>query len=60
MPAGGFFFDNIDRSPEFDDDNLTPREDYAANYGLATPETCRYWAEVSKSLYEKTDYAIMV
>ncbi len=59
MPAGGFFFDNIDRAPEFDEDNLTPREDYADNYGLATPETCRYWAEASKALHEKTDYAIM-
>jgi hypothetical protein len=59
MPAGGFFFDNIDRAPAFDEDNLTPREDYADNYGLATPETCRYWAEASKALYEKTDYAIM-
>ena len=59
MPAGGFFFDNIDRAPEFDEDELTPREDYADNYGVVTPATCDYWAQESKALYEQTDYAIM-
>lgn len=59
IPRGGFFFDNIDRSPDYDEDELTPREDYADNYGKASPETCRYWAQASKELYEKTDYAIM-
>ena len=59
MPAGGFFFDNIDRAPEFDEDELTPREDYADNYGVVTPATRDYWAQESKALYEQTDYAIM-
>ena len=55
MPQHGFFFDNIDRTPAFDEEMLTPREDYADNYVHANLETCRYWAQTSKDLYEKTD-----
>ena len=28
MPEGGTFFDIVDRAPEVDEDNLTPREDF--------------------------------
>ncbi|MDR1248763.1 MAG: methyltransferase, partial [Treponema sp.] len=59
MPAGGYFFDNIYRSPPVDEDNLTPVEDYQDNYTLNTEEDCVYWERESKRLYEETDFAIM-
>jgi hypothetical protein len=59
MPAGGYFFDNIYRSPPVDEDNLTPIEDYKDNYTLNTEEDCVYWEKESKRLYEGTDFAIM-
>jgi uroporphyrinogen-III decarboxylase len=59
MPAGGYFFDNIYRSPPVDEDNLTPVEDYKDNYTLATDEDCKHWEVSSKRLFENTDFAIM-
>jgi hypothetical protein len=59
MPAGGFFFDNIYRSPPVDEDNLTPIEDYKDNYTLNTEEDCVYWERESKRLYEETSFAVM-
>jgi hypothetical protein len=59
MPKNGFFFDNIERSPEFDEDNLTPLEDFRDSYGVHSQETCEYWESKSKSLFKETDYAIM-
>jgi len=32
MPAGGYFFEGIDRSAPFDEDNLTPVEDFANTF----------------------------
>jgi hypothetical protein len=59
MPAGGYFFDNIYRSPPVDEDNLTPIEDYNANYTLNTEEDCAFWERESTRLYEETDFAII-
>jgi len=59
MPSTGFFFDNIDRAPEYDEDNLTPLEDFKENYTLKTEEDCKYWEEQAKCLYEDTDYGII-
>jgi hypothetical protein len=59
MPAGGYFFDNIYRSPPVDEDNLTPIEDYKDNYALNTEEDCIYWERESKRLCEETDFAVM-
>jgi uroporphyrinogen-III decarboxylase len=59
MPDGGFFFDNIYRSPPVDEDNLTPIEDYKDNYTINTEEDCIYWERESKRLYEETGFAIM-
>ena len=59
MPKGGSFFDNIDRAPDFDEDDLTPIEDFKDNYTLKTEEDCRYWEETSRRLFETTDYAII-
>lgn len=59
MPAGGSFFDNINRSPDFDEDNLTPAEDFKQDFGILDDATARYLEEKSKLLYEGTDYAII-
>lgn len=64
MPKGGFFFDNVDHFDkafdwDLDEDELTPLEDYAEDFQVATDEDARHWEEESKKLYEGTDYAIM-
>jgi uroporphyrinogen-III decarboxylase len=59
MPAEGCFFDNIYRSPEVDEDRLTPVEDYKDSYTVKTEEDCIYWEKESTRLYEETDLAIM-
>lgn len=57
MPKGGTFFDNIERS-EYDEDNLTPLEDYKESYPLKTEEDCLYWEQQLKQIYDNSDYAI--
>lgn len=59
MTNDGFFFDNIDRAPEVDEDDLTPVEDFKENYTVKTEEDCKYWEKKSIDLYENTDYAVM-
>lgn len=59
MPAGGSFFDNINRAPAYDEDELTPAEDFKDDFGVMDEETARYLEEKSKVLYEGTDYAII-
>lgn len=59
MTNDGFFFDNIDRAPEVDEDDLTPVEDFKDNYTVKTEEDCKYWEENATRLYENTDYGIM-
>ena len=58
-PAGGSFFDNINRAPEFDEDDLTPAEDFKDDFGILDDATARYLEDKSKALYEGTDYAII-
>jgi hypothetical protein len=59
MPAGGYFFDNIDRSPAVDEDNLMPIEDFKESFALHSEKTCRYWEAESKRLNEDTEFAVM-
>ena len=63
MPAGGSFFDNIERSGEWDfdldEEELTPVEDFKEDFAVASDEEARYWEEKSKKLYDETDYAII-
>ena len=59
MPAGGSFFDNINRAPEFDEDDLTPAEDFKDDFGILDDATAWYLEDKSKALYEGTDYAII-
>ena len=59
MPANGSFFDNINRAPAFDEDDLTPAEDFKDDFGILNDETARYLEKKSKLLYEGTEYAII-
>lgn len=57
MPKGGSFFDNIERS-EYDEDNLTPIQDYMDSYPVKTEEDCVYWEQQIRHIYENSDYAV--
>ncbi len=57
MTKGGFFFDNIERS-EYDEDNLTPLEDYAESYPVKTEEDCLFWKKQIDQIWENSDYAV--
>lgn len=59
LPAGGCFFDNIDRSPDYDEDDLDPRRDFGEDFKVFDDETARYLEKESKRLYEETDYGIV-
>lgn len=59
MPVDGSFFDNIDRSGDFDEDNLTPIEDYKDSFGLISDESAKYYEEKAKMLFDETEYAII-
>lgn len=63
MPAGGYFFDIIDRAPEMDEDadeeDLTPREDFENFFSVMSDETARFYEKEADRLYTGTDYAII-
>lgn len=64
MPAGGYFFDIIDRATgvnldDVDEDDLTPRDDFKNFFSIMTDETARYYEKESKRLYTDTDYAVI-
>ena len=59
MPKDGYFFDNIDRGGDFDEDNLNAVEDFKDDFGLFSEDTCRYIEAESKRLFEETDYGII-
>lgn len=59
MPEGGFFFDSIDRAGEFDEDNLTPVEDFKDAFGLLSDEDARIIEDKSIELFNNTEYAVI-
>lgn len=59
LPPDGYFFDNIDRSSGFDEDNLDPRGDYKDSFSVFDDDTAKYLERESKRLYEETEYAIV-
>lgn len=59
LPSGGYFFDNIDRSGEFDEDDLDPRRDFKDDFGIFDDETARYLEKESIRLYDETSYGIV-
>jgi hypothetical protein len=59
MPDRGYFFDCIDRSEGFNEDNLNPRKDYADDFRVFDDETAKYLEKESYRLYYETEYGIV-
>jgi hypothetical protein len=60
LPQGGYFFDNIDRAPEWDEDDLDAVRDFKNLYSLYSDDDARHIETQSKYLYEETDYGIIM
>ncbi len=58
LPAGGYFFDNIDRAPPVDEDDLNPARDFSSLYAVLSDEDARVIEQSCRTLYEETDCAI--
>jgi len=59
LPAGGYFFDNVDHTVgEFDEDNANAREDFKNDYQVYTDKQLRFMEEQIDYYYNNTDYAI--
>ncbi len=59
MPYSGYFFDNIERSTGFDEDNLTPLEDFKDSFNLISDDCLEYLKRQSDFLNAETEYAIV-
>ena len=59
MAPEGYFFNIIDRAPPYDENNLTPREDFKNFFSVMTDETARYYEKESRRLCTETDYAVI-
>lgn len=59
MTEDGSFFDNIERSDGYDEDNLTPVEDWRESYPKKTEEDCIFWEQQISHIYENSDYAVL-
>ncbi len=60
MLSDGMFFDNIaERLPDFDEDNLTPREDYKDDFNVIPEEIAAELERESRRLYDETQYAVV-
>jgi hypothetical protein len=60
LPKGGNFFDNIDRAPEWDENDLDARRDFEHLYSVLSDEDARHLEAQSIRLYEDTDYAVIM
>ena len=58
MPKNGFYFDNIPRQGEIDDEDLDGRRDFKDSFHVYTDEDLRYFEERAKVLCQGTDKAI--
>lgn len=59
MPSDGYFFDGIVRNGDFDEDNLTPEEDWKEAFSVMSDEDAEYYEKESERLFHETDYAII-
>ena len=58
-PKGGYFFDVMDKAPKFDEDNLTPAEDFKDDFWQMSDEDADWLAENAKLLNDTTDKAVL-
>ena len=59
MPPTGYYFDNIDRVPDYIESELNPKEDFANLYKIISEEDALYYQKEAKRLYEETDLAVI-
>jgi len=60
MPAGGYFFDNINRSPDdIDSEDLDALRDYKESHSVMSDEEALFYEKQAKYLYENTDLALI-
>jgi len=59
LPKGGFYFDQIDRQEELDEDDLDGRRDYGAQFNVYSDDELKFIENRAKDLYENTDYALI-
>ena len=58
MPATGYFFENIDRTPDYDEAALDPEKDFANLYAAISEEEAVHYERESKRLFEESDCAV--
>ena len=56
MPEGGYFFDNIDRSPDtLDSENLDPKSDFADSFAVIGDTEAEFYHKQAKYIKTETD-----
>ena len=61
LPAGGYFFDNVDHTAgEFDEETASARKDFRDDYAVYTDSQLRFMEEQINYYYKNTDYALFV
>jgi hypothetical protein len=60
LPAGGFFFDNIDRAPPWRESDLDARRDFRDLFGVYSEEEARALEAESHRLFRETDCAVIM
>ncbi len=59
LPAGGYFFDNVDHTAgEFDEETASARKDFRDDYAVYTDSQLRFMEEQINYYYKNTDYAL--
>lgn len=59
MTKEGYFFDNIERGGDFDEDNLNAKEDFKNDFGVLSDEDAREIEKNANELYHNTQYGIV-
>jgi len=59
LPEGGYFFDAINRSKGFDEDNLNGSEDFQDDFSLYTDEVAKSFEEQANHYFSNTQYGII-
>jgi hypothetical protein len=60
LPEGGFFFDNIDRAPPWDEADLDARRDFRDLFGPYTDGEARSLERESRRLFDETGCAVIM
>jgi hypothetical protein len=60
LPKNGFYFDQISRQKEYDEDNLNGVEDYKEQFTLFDEETLRSYEESANYYYKNTSLGIVL